>query len=118
MHIDLTDLRLLLAITDAGSLSKAAERFPIALSAASNRLPGFEDECGDRRRDLAAVSHRPPGAAGARRPPLAARPTTRMRHAVEFSFVCLPAERPMQHFIEARAWRLPAVLRASWRSAS
>ena len=46
MHIDLTDLRLLLAIADAGSLSKAAERFPIALSAASNRLRGFEDDCG------------------------------------------------------------------------
>jgi DNA-binding transcriptional LysR family regulator len=46
MHFDLTDLRLLLAIADAGSLSKAAERFPIALSAASNRLRGFEHDCG------------------------------------------------------------------------
>jgi DNA-binding transcriptional LysR family regulator len=46
MHIDLTDLRLLLAIADAGSLSKAAERFPIALSAASNRLRGFEHDTG------------------------------------------------------------------------
>lgn len=46
MHFDLTDLRLLLAIADAGSLSKAAARFPIALSAASNRLRGFEQDCG------------------------------------------------------------------------
>jgi len=46
MHVDLTDLRLLLAIAEAGSLSRAAERFPIALSAASNRLRGFEDDCG------------------------------------------------------------------------
>lgn len=46
MHIDLTDLRLLLAIEAAGSLSKAAERFPIALSAASNRLRGFEQATG------------------------------------------------------------------------
>lgn len=46
MHFDLTDLRLLLAIAEAGSLSRAAERFPIALSAASNRLRGFEDDCG------------------------------------------------------------------------
>ena len=46
MQFDLTDLRLLLAIADAGSLSKAAERFPIALSAASNRLRGFERATG------------------------------------------------------------------------
>ena len=32
------DLRLLLAIADSGSLSRAAESFPLALSAASNRL--------------------------------------------------------------------------------
>lgn len=46
MHFDLTDLRLLIAIADAGSLSQAASRFPIALSAASNRLRHFEDRCG------------------------------------------------------------------------
>lgn len=38
MHFDLTDLRLIVAIADAGSLSRAAATFPIALSAASNRL--------------------------------------------------------------------------------
>lgn len=210
MHIDLTDLRLLLAIADAGSLSKAAERFPIALSAASNRLRGFEDDCGlvvftrsasgmaptpagrfileraarvmseveqlrDTVRELrgpqrsavrlagttVAISTFLPASLGmflADHPevdlqleertsrdilqavrgreieigildgnvatgdvislpyrtdrlvllvpsghPLAARPATRMRDAFEFSFVCLPAERPMQHFIEARA---------------
>lgn len=46
MHFDLVDLRLLVAIADAGSLSKAAAGFPIALSAASNRLRNFEQRCG------------------------------------------------------------------------
>lgn len=46
MHFDLVDLRLLVAIADAGSLSKAAASFPIALSAASNRLRHFEQRCG------------------------------------------------------------------------
>lgn len=46
MHFDLTDLRLLIAISDAGSLSQAATKFPIALSAASNRLRHFEQRCG------------------------------------------------------------------------
>ena len=210
MHFDLTDLRLLLAIADAGSLSKAADRFPIALSAASNRLRGFEDDCGiavftrsasgmtptaggrfileraarviseaDQLRDTVhelrgpqrgavrlagttvAISTFLPAALGvflADHPsvdlqleertsrdilqavrdrdieigildgnvatgdvislpfrtdrlvllvpnghPLEKRTDTRMRDAFEFSFVCLPAERPMQHFIESRA---------------
>ncbi len=46
MHINLTDLRLLVAIADAGSLSRAAAEFPLALSAASNRLRQFEERCG------------------------------------------------------------------------
>jgi len=46
MHFDLVDLRLLVAIADSGSLSKAASTFPIALSAASNRLRHFEQRCG------------------------------------------------------------------------
>ncbi|MEN3111829.1 LysR family transcriptional regulator [Uliginosibacterium paludis] len=46
MHFDLTDLRLLLAIAETGSLSRAAAAFPIALSAASNRLRAFEARCG------------------------------------------------------------------------
>jgi DNA-binding transcriptional LysR family regulator len=46
MHFDLVDLRLIAAIADAGSLSKAATAFPIALSAASNRLRRFEQQCG------------------------------------------------------------------------
>ncbi|OIJ40798.1 LysR family transcriptional regulator [Massilia timonae] len=210
MHVDLTDLRLLLAIADAGSLSKAAERFPIALSAASNRLRGFEEDCGivvftrsaggmaptpagrfileraarvvseveqlrDTVRELrgpqrgavrlagttVAISTFLPAALGvflgdhpevdlqleertsrdilqavrAREieigildgnvatgdvislpfrtdrlvllvpngHPLGARPATRLRDAFEFAFVCLPAERPMQHFVESRA---------------
>jgi DNA-binding transcriptional LysR family regulator len=46
MHFDLVDLRLVAAVADAGSLSKAAAAFPIALSAASNRLRRFEEQCG------------------------------------------------------------------------
>ncbi len=46
MHFDFTDLRLLLAIAETGSLSRAAAAFPIALSAASNRLRLFESRCG------------------------------------------------------------------------
>jgi len=46
MHFNLIDLRLLVAIADAGSLSSAAAQFPLALSAASNRLRQFEQRCG------------------------------------------------------------------------
>lgn len=46
MHFDLTDLRLIVAIADAGSLSRAASQFPIALSAASNRLRLLEQRLG------------------------------------------------------------------------
>lgn len=46
MHFDLTDLRLLMAIADTGSLSRAAAGFPIALSAASNRLRLLEQRVG------------------------------------------------------------------------
>jgi DNA-binding transcriptional LysR family regulator len=46
MHFNLIDLRLLVAIADAGSLSGAAAQFPLALSAASNRLRQFEERAG------------------------------------------------------------------------
>lgn len=46
MHFDLLDLRLLLAISATGSLSKAAATFPVALSAASTRLRLLEERCG------------------------------------------------------------------------
>ncbi|MBC7857427.1 MAG: LysR family transcriptional regulator, partial [Burkholderiaceae bacterium] len=46
MHFNLIDLRLLVAIADAGSLSSAAAQFPLALSAASNRLRQFEERAG------------------------------------------------------------------------
>ncbi|HEY0844072.1 MAG TPA: LysR substrate-binding domain-containing protein [Noviherbaspirillum sp.] len=46
LHFDLIDLRLLVAIADAGSLSRAAAAFPIALSAASNRLRHLEQRLG------------------------------------------------------------------------
>lgn len=48
MHFDLTDLRLIVAVADAGSLSRAAVDFPIALSAASNRLRLLEQRLGMR----------------------------------------------------------------------
>ena len=48
MRFDLTDLRLIVAIADAGSLSRAAAAFPIALSAASNRLRLLEQRLGTR----------------------------------------------------------------------
>ncbi|WP_428719348.1 LysR substrate-binding domain-containing protein [Undibacterium curvum] len=43
MQLNLIDLRLILAIADSGSLSRAAAEFPLALSAASNRLRQFEE---------------------------------------------------------------------------
>lgn len=46
MQFDLTDLRLLMAIADTGSLSRAAAGFPLALSAASNRLRLLEQRIG------------------------------------------------------------------------
>lgn len=46
MRFDLTDLRLLIAIGETGSLSRAATAFPIALSAASNRLRQLEHRVG------------------------------------------------------------------------
>lgn len=46
MHFDLADLRLIVAVAATGSLSKAAASFPLAVSAASNRLRLFEERCG------------------------------------------------------------------------
>lgn len=43
MHFDLADLRLIAAIAETGSLSKAAASFPVAVSAASTRLRLFEE---------------------------------------------------------------------------
>lgn len=45
-HFDLNDLRLILSIAEHGSLSRAAAAFPIALSAASNRLRQVEERLG------------------------------------------------------------------------
>lgn len=56
LHFDLTDLRLLIAIADSGSLSRAAAEFPIALSAASNRLRQME-----QRLDLALFNRHADG---------------------------------------------------------
>jgi DNA-binding transcriptional LysR family regulator len=46
VHFELLDLRLIVAVADSGSLSKAAAAFPLALSAASNRLRRFEEQAG------------------------------------------------------------------------
>lgn len=46
MRFDLIDLRLLIAIAETGSLSRAAAEFPLALSAASNRLRQLEHRLG------------------------------------------------------------------------
>lgn len=46
MHFDLADLRLIAAIAESGSLSKAAAGFPVAVSAASTRLRQFEERSG------------------------------------------------------------------------
>jgi len=46
LRFDLADLRLFVAIAELGSLSKAAEALPLALSAASSRLRLMEDRLG------------------------------------------------------------------------
>lgn len=46
MYYDFVDLRLLVATADSGSLSRAASSFPIALSAASNRMRALEQRFG------------------------------------------------------------------------
>lgn len=46
IRFDLADLRLFIAIVEQGSLSKAAQVLPLALSAASARLKGLEERLG------------------------------------------------------------------------
>ncbi len=46
MHYDLPDLRLVAAIADSGSLSRAAERVHLAVSSASHRLAQLESALG------------------------------------------------------------------------
>ncbi|MFC3126951.1 LysR family transcriptional regulator [Pseudoroseomonas globiformis] len=46
MHLDLTDLRLFLAVADAGSITGGAARAHLALAAASTRLRDLEAEAG------------------------------------------------------------------------
>ncbi|BAK77663.1 transcriptional regulator, LysR family [Pseudogulbenkiania sp. NH8B] len=43
MRLDFIDLKLFTALAESGSLTEAAERFPMALSAASQRLKKLED---------------------------------------------------------------------------
>jgi len=46
MHLDLADLRLFLAIAEAGSITGGAARASLALASASARLQGMEDSIG------------------------------------------------------------------------
>ena len=46
MHYDLVDLRILLSLARAGSLSRAAEEVHLTVSALSVRLKRLEEEAG------------------------------------------------------------------------
>jgi DNA-binding transcriptional LysR family regulator len=46
MHFDLTDLRLFLHVTEAGSITAGAERSGLALASASARIRGMEEQAG------------------------------------------------------------------------
>ena len=46
MHFDLTDLRLFLHVTDAGNISRGAERAHMAVSSASERIARLESSLG------------------------------------------------------------------------
>lgn len=48
MRLDLADLRLFLAIVDAGSITQGAARASLALASASERLRNIEDDAGVR----------------------------------------------------------------------
>lgn len=63
LRFDLPDLRLVVAIAEAGSLGKAASALPLALSAASSRLRLLEERLGERlfERTATGVSLTPAG---------------------------------------------------------
>ena len=46
MHFDLTDLRLFVAVADAGSITAGASASALSLAAASTRLRGLEEQAG------------------------------------------------------------------------
>ena len=46
MRFDLTDLRLFCEVTDAGSITRGAERCALALAAASTRIRNMEEALG------------------------------------------------------------------------
>lgn len=46
MHFDLTDLRLFVAVADAGSITAGASTSALSLAAASTRLRGLEEQAG------------------------------------------------------------------------
>ncbi|MDO9434396.1 LysR family transcriptional regulator [Hydrogenophaga sp.] len=63
MRFDIVNLRLFVAIASSGSLTKAAEGFPIALAAASARVKALEESVGARllERTSRGVSLTPAG---------------------------------------------------------
>lgn len=63
LHFDLPDLRLVVAIAEAGSLGKAALALPLALSAASARLKLLEHRLGTQlfERSAQGAQPTPPG---------------------------------------------------------
>jgi len=46
MRLDLADLRLFLAVVEAGSITQGAQRANLALASASERLRAIEDDAG------------------------------------------------------------------------
>lgn len=63
MHFDLTDLRLFVAIVDAGSITAGAERVGLSLASASTRVRGMEHQSGAAllERGRRGVQMTPPG---------------------------------------------------------
>lgn len=59
LRFDFPDLRLVLALAEAGSLGKAAQQLPLALSAASNRLRLLEERLGTRLFERGALGVAP-----------------------------------------------------------
>lgn len=65
MHVDLTDLRLMVAIAEANSLSKGADRSHLSVAAVSVRIKNIEESLGTRLlyRSSQGVTLTPPGQA-------------------------------------------------------
>lgn len=81
MHFDLTDLRLLLHVAEAGSITAGAERSGLALASASARVRGMEAQAGVRllERGRRGVDPTPAGRALLRHARLVTAQVERMR---------------------------------------